>query len=59
MDDDQRARTFVDQDRVCFCCNRRESRIDHVWVGRSGKAMALRMRKLMAWVGAAPADTEE
>lgn len=36
-------------DRVCFCCNRRESKIDHVRVGREGKALAVRMRKLMTW----------
>ena len=37
-------------DRVCFCCGRRESKIDHVRVGREGKPLAERMRKLMSWV---------
>lgn len=36
-------------DRICYCCHRRESQIDHIRVGREGKAMAERMRKLMSW----------
>lgn len=36
-------------DRVCFCCGQRESRIDHVRVGREGKVLAERMHKLMTW----------
>lgn len=36
-------------DRVCFCCNRRESKINHVRVGRDGKVLAVRVRKLMTW----------
>lgn len=36
-------------DRLCFCCNRRESEINHVRVGREGKVLANRMRKLMSW----------
>lgn len=37
------------EDRVCFCCHRRESRIDHVRVGREGKVIAERTVKLMSW----------
>jgi hypothetical protein len=40
-------------DRVCFCCNRRESKIDHVRVAREGPEMAERMRTLMSWVATA------
>jgi hypothetical protein len=36
-------------DRICYCCNRPESRINHVRVGREGKVLANRMRKLMSW----------
>lgn len=39
------------QDRICFCCNRRESKIDHVRVGREGKPLAVKMRSLMSWYG--------
>ena len=37
------------EDRLCFCCNRRESQIDHVRVGREGKVLANRMRQLISW----------
>ena len=37
------------QDRVCFCCGQRESRINHVRVGREGKELANRMHQLMSW----------
>jgi hypothetical protein len=37
------------EDRVCFCCNRRESVITHVRVGREGTAIASRTRALMTW----------
>jgi hypothetical protein len=36
-------------DRICFCCHRRESRIDHVRVGPAGKTIAERVRALMSW----------
>jgi hypothetical protein len=39
----------VTQDRMCLCCNRRESKIAHVRVGREGKVIANRTRALMSW----------
>lgn len=36
-------------DRVCFCCGRRESKIDHVRVGREGPVIANKVRELMSW----------
>lgn len=37
------------RDRLCYCCGRPESRIDHPRVGREGKVIARRLRKLMTW----------
>lgn len=36
-------------DRICFCCHRRESRIDHPRVGRAGPVITKRVRVLMSW----------
>lgn len=35
---------------MCYCCHRRESGIDHLRVGREGRVIAERIRRLMTWI---------